>query len=322
MMSYRVKNVFEKETVEMRKAYCETLMDMARTDDRICVLDADLVGSSGVKAFFKEFPDRAVDCGIQESNMIGVAAGLSAAGMVPFAHSFGPFASRRCVDQIFISCAYSKLNVRILGTDPGITAAYNGGTHMPFEDMGALMSIPQITLVEPTDTTQLRWLVRELGDAYGVFYIRMLRKLATGVFEEGSKFELGKIAVLREGTDVCIAASGIMVAEALKAADALAAKGISAAVINPFTWKPMDHETLAKYAKQCGCMVTAENHNVVGGLGSAVAASLAQHQPVPVEMVGIYDQFGEVGTQDFLRTRFDLTDTAIVAAAERALARK
>ena len=319
---YTVKSVFEKEAKEMRAVYCQTLQELARENDKIAVLDADLVGSSGMKAFFNEFPDRAINCGIQENNMIGVAAGMSAAGMVPFAHSFGPFASRRCVDQIFISCAYAKLNVRIIGSDPGVTAAYNGGTHMPFEDMGTLMSIPQITLLEPTDSTQLKWMIQELEKAYGVYYIRLLRKNAVGVFEEGSKFEMGKIARLKEGKDVAIVASGIMVAEALKAAAALEEKGISAAVLNAFTWKPLDGETLAEYARKCGCMVTAENHNIIGGLGSAVANSLARTCPVPVEMVGVNDQFGEVGTEDFLRKRFDLTAEHIVRASLEAISRK
>ena len=319
---YTVKSVFEKEAKEMRAIYCQTLQELARENDKIAVLDADLVGSSGMKAFFNEFPDRAVNCGIQENNMIGVAAGMSAAGMVPFAHSFGPFASRRCVDQIFISCAYAKLNVRIIGSDPGVTAAYNGGTHMPFEDMGTLMSIPEITLLEPTDSAQLKWMIQELEKAYGVYYIRLLRKNAVGVFEEGSKFQMGKIARLKEGTDVAIVASGIMVAEALKAAAALEEKGISAAVLNAFTWKPLDGETLAEYAKKCGCIVTAENHNIIGGLGSAVANSLARTCPVPVEMVGVNDEFGEVGTEDFLRKRFDLTAEHIVRASLEAISRK
>ena len=319
---YTVKSVFEKEAREMRAVYCETLQQLARENDRIAVLDADLVGSSGTKPFFNEFPDRAIDCGLQENNMIGVAAGMSAAGMIPFAHSFGPFASRRCVDQIFISCAYAKLNVRIVGSDPGVTAAYNGGTHMPFEDMGALMSIPQITLLEPTDSVQLRWMIRQLEKEYGVYYIRMLRKNAVGVFEEGSDFELGKIARLKEGADVAIVCSGILVGEALKAAAALEAQGVSAAVLNAFTWKPLDAETLAEYAAKCGCVVTAENHNITGGLGAAVAASLARTRPVPVEMVGVNDEFGEVGTEDFLRKRFDLTADHIIRAAKAAIARK
>ena len=319
---YQVKSVFEKEAREMRAVYCQTLQELARENDRICILDADLVGSSGVKPFFQEFPDRAVDCGIQENNMIGVAAGLSAAGMIPFAHSFGPFASRRCVDQIFISCAYAKANVRIVGSDPGVTAAYNGGTHMPFEDMGTLMSIPKITLVEPTDSVQLRWLLQTLEKEYGVYYIRLLRKNAVGVFEEGSQFQLGRFARLREGTDAAVVCSGIMVGEALKAAALLEQEGIRIAVLNAFTWKPMDDETLAEYARSCGCVVTAENHNILGGLGSAVANSLSRSCPVPVEMVGVEDEFGEVGTEDFLRRRFDLTAKHIVRAVRAAMARK
>lgn len=319
---YQVKSVFEKEAREMRAVYCQTLQELARENDRICILDADLVGSSGVKPFFQEFPDRAVDCGIQENNMIGVAAGLSAAGMIPFAHSFGPFASRRCVDQIFISCAYAKANVRIVGSDPGVTAAYNGGTHMPFEDMGTLMSIPKITLVEPTDSVQLRWLLQTLEKEYGVYYIRLLRKNAVGVFEAGSQFQLGRFARLREGTDAAVVCSGIMVGEALKAAALLEGEGIRIAVLNAFTWKPMDDETLAEYARSCGCVVTAENHNILGGLGSAVANSLSRSCPVPVEMVGVEDEFGEVGTEDFLRRRFDLTAEHIVRAVRAAMARK
>ncbi len=319
---YQVKSVFEKEAREMRAVYCQTLQELARENDRICILDADLVGSSGVKPFFQEFPDRAVDCGIQENNMIGVAAGLSAAGMIPFAHSFGPFASRRCVDQIFISCAYAKANVRIVGSDPGVTAAYNGGTHMPFEDMGTLMSIPKITLVEPTDSVQLRWLLQTLEKEYGVYYIRLLRKNAVGVFEAGSQFQLGRFARLREGTDAAVVCSGIMVGEALKAAALLEGEGIRIAVLNAFTWKPMDDETLAEYARSCGCVVTAENHNILGGLGSAVANSLSRSCPVPVEMVGVEDAFGEVGTEDFLRRRFDLTAEHIVRAVRAAMARK
>ena len=321
-MSVTVKNVFEKAPVEMRNVLANALVEMGANDSRIIAMDADTLGSSGLKPFKKAYPDRYIDCGIQEANMVGVAAGMSATGKVPFIHSFGPFVSRRVYDQVFLSCCYAKLNVKLIGSDPGVTAAYNGGTHMPFEDMGALMSVPEITLVEPADSVQFEWLVRELQNAYGVYYIRLYRKNAVGVFEPGSKFQLGKAAVLKEGTDVCIAASGIMVAEALKAADKLAEQGISAAVLNTFTWKPLDDEALARYAAQCGCVVTAENHNVIGGLGSAVANSLARTCPVPVEMVGIQDQFGEVGTEAYLRQRFGLTPEAIEEAAKRAIARK
>jgi transketolase len=188
--------------------------------------------------------------------------------------------------------------------------------------MGTLMSIPEITLVEPTDTAQLRWLIKELQNSYGVYYIRMMRKLATGVFEEGSEFDLKKIAVLKEGTDVAIVASGIMVGEALKAAESLEKQGISAAVLNAFVWKPLDGETLAKYSKQCGCVVTAENHNKIGGLFSAVADFLAVNRPTPVEYVAVEDVFGEVGAQPYLEKQFNLTTEHIVEKVKKVVGRK
>ena len=220
----------------MRDAYCGTLMELAKDDPRIVVLDADLVSSSGMKPFFKAYPDRAIQCGIAEANMIGVAAGLSLTGKVPFCHSFGPFASRRVCDQIYISAAYAKLNVRIVGSDPGVTAAYNGGTHMPFEDMAVLRGIPEITLLEPCDPVCLADLTKQLADVYGVYYIRMARKGSTAVYAPGSTFEIGKGNVLRPGVDVTIIASGIMVAEALKAAESLAAEGVSARASSRTRW--------------------------------------------------------------------------------------
>lgn len=306
----------------MRDAYCGTLMEMAAQDRRIIVLDADLVSSSGMKPFFKEYPDRAIQCGIAEANMIGVAAGLSLTGKVPFCHSFGPFASRRVCDQIFISAAYAKLNVRIVGSDPGVTAAYNGGTHMPFEDMAVLRGIPEITLLEPCDPVCLADLTRQLADVYGVYYIRMVRKSSIAVYEPGSTFEIGKGNVLRAGTDVTIIASGIMVAEALQAAEQLAQEGVSARVVDMFTWKPIDSELVAKCAEETGAIVTAENHNIYGGLGSAVAEAAVKTVPVPIEMVGTDDRFGQVGTEAFLRGEYRLTAARIAEAAKTAIERK
>jgi len=318
----QIREKFEKDPRMMREAYCQTLVELAETNPDIVALDADLIGSSGMKPFFKAYPERSVECGIAEANMVGVAAGLSAVGKVPFAHSFGCFSSRRACDQIMISAAYAKLNVRIIGSDPGITAAYNGGTHMPFEDMGVLRSIPGITLIEPTDPVMMADLVRQLASLEGVYYIRMARKNVAGIFAEGSSFEIGKGVLLRPGTDVTIFASGIMVAEALAAAGTLADEGISARVVNLFTWKPMDVELVAQASAETGAVVTAENHNTVGGLGAAVAEAVTRTCPVPIEMVGTDDQFGQVGTQDYLRTAYDLTDDAICRAAKRAIARK
>jgi len=319
---YTVNSTFAKNPLMMREAYCNTLRDLAARNPNIVALDADLIGSSGMKPFFKEFPNQAVQCGIAESNMIGIAAGLSATGKIPFAHSFGCFASRRVCDQIMISASYAKLNVRIIGSDPGITAAYNGGTHMPFEDMGVLRSIPQITLLEPTDPVMLENLVRQLETAYGVYYLRMARKNVTGVYAPGSEFEIGKGNILRQGTDVTVIASGILVAEALSASERLAAEGVSVRVVDLFTWKPVDTALIERCALETGAIVTAENHNTVGGLGAAVAEAAAKTAPVPIEMVGTDDRFGQVGTQDYLRKAYDLTDDRIISAVKRAMARK
>jgi len=306
----------------MREVYCEKMIELALDNEDIVVLDADLIGSSGIKPFFSRFPDRAIQCGIAEANMIGIAAGLSVMGKIPFAHSFGCFATRRVCDQIMISAAYAKQNVRIIGSDPGITAAYNGGTHMPFEDMGVLRSIPEITLLEPTDTVMLSDILEKLAELRGVYYVRMVRKNTTAIYEEGSKFTIGRGNVLVDGSDVTIFASGIMVAEALKASAILRTDRISARIVDMFTWKPIDSGLIDACARETGAFVTAENHNVVGGLGSAVAEVSARLRPVPIEMVGVNDRFGQVGTEDYLREEYNLTAADIVDAATRVVARK
>ena len=321
-MSVVVLNTFEKASAEMRNVMCESLVELAKDNPNIVAMDADTLGSSGLKPFRKAYPDRYIDCGIQEANMIGTAAGMSAVGKIPFVHSFGPFVSRRVYDQIFLSCAYAKLNVKIIGSDPGVTAAYNGGTHMPFEDMGILRVIPTMTLVEPSDPVQLASLVPQIANAYGTTYIRLKRKNPIAIYGEGSTFEIGKAAVLRPGKDVTIFASGIMVAQALKAAATLADEGIDARIIDMFTWKPLDAECIAAAAAETGAIVTAENHNIVGGLGSAIAEVVCGTTPCPIEYVGIPDIFGEVGTEPWLTEHFNLTPEAIIAAAKKAVARK
>lgn len=313
---------FEKSPKLMREAYCETLIDLALDNSNIVALDADLISSSGMKPFFSRFPERAVQCGIAEANMIGVAAGLAAAGKIPFAHTFACFASRRACDQIMISCAYSKLNVKIIGTDPGITAALNGGTHMPFEDMGVLRSIPGITLIEPADPVMLIDLLPKLAAMYGVQYVRMARKNAVAIYRDGSTFEIGRGNILNKGSDVTIIASGIMVFEAMKAASVLDAGGVSACVVDMFTWKPIDTELIEECARKTGAIVTAENHNICGGLGAAVAEVTAKTYPVPIEMVGVKDRFGQVGTEDFLRAEYGLSALDIIDAAKRVIARR
>jgi len=221
-----------------------------------------------------------------------------------------------------ISAAYAQQNVRIVGTDPGITAAYNGGTHMPFEDMGVLRSIPGITLIELTDTVMLKDILIQLTKLRGVYYLRMARKNVTSVYQEGSAFDIGHGNLLKDGRDVTIIASGIMINEAFKAAETLQAEDISARIVDMFTWKPIDAEIIEYCARATGALVTAENHNVIGGLGSAVAESAAKTFPVPIEMVGVQDRFGQVGTEGFLREEYNLTSEDIVKAAKRAIKRK
>lgn len=319
---FTVRDSMEKCPTLMRDACCQALMDAAEKNEDIVVLDSDLVNSSGLKPFFKFFPDRAIECGIAEANMVGIAAGLSSVGKIPFAHSFGCFASRRVCDQIMISAAYARLNVRIIGSDPGITAAKNGGTHMPFEDMGVLRSIPEITLIEPTDPVMMKDIVRQLVDAYGVYYIRMVRKEATAIYKEGSTFEIGKGNLIVDGTDVTIFASGILVEEAVKASTILKTEGISARVVDMFTWKPIDRELVERCARETGCFVTAENHNIIGGLGSAISEAAAETVPVPIEMIGAKDRFGQVGTVDFLKEEYHMTALDIIDAARRSIGRK
>lgn len=307
---------------DMRTAYCASMMEMAESDDRIVALDADLMSAMGMKPFAAKFPERTIDCGIQEANMIGAACGLSVWGKIPFAHTFGPFCTRRACDQIYMSGAYNKANVKVVGSDPGITAAYNGGTHMPFEDMGIMRGIPTMTVIEPTDIVMLKNLMPQIAQQYGMMYMRLVRKGVRKVYEEGSSFEIGKAVKLTDGSDVTVIASGYCVAEALDAAEELKEEGIGVRLLNMFTWKPIDKEAILSAAEETGAIVTAENHNVINGLGSAVSEVLAKEKPTVVEMVGVQDEFGEVGAVSYLRERFGLTSANIKDAVHRALNRK
>lgn len=306
----------------MRDVYCDTLMELAKTNKDIVILDADLMAAVGMAKFAKEYPDQAINCGIQEANMFGVAAGLSAVGKIPFAHTFGTFATRRAADQVFLSCAYAGFNVKVVGSDPGVTASLNGGTHMPFEDIGIMRVIPTMTIIEPTDAAMLADIVRQAAKTYGMFYIRLSRKKMVKIFEDGSTFDIGKGVVVREGSDLTIIAAGICVADALTAADELAKAGVSCRVVNIFTIKPIDAELIAQCARETGAVVTAENHNIIGGLGSAVAEVLGEHAPVPMERVGVNDEFGEVGSVEYLKERFGLTAEDIVKKCRKVLDRK
>ena len=297
----------------------ETIGELLEKDPQVCYLDTDLMSCIGTAKLPQKF-DRAINCGIAEANMIGIAGGLSAAGFKPICHSFGPFASRRCYDQLFLSGGYAGNSITVIGSDPGITAAFNGGTHMPFEDVALYRSIPGATIVDITDVTMLKAFLTMAVDMPGVKFLRVGRKGSHPVYSEDTEFVAGKGFVLREGTDAVIIATGIMVHEALQAAQKLEAEGISAAVIDPFTIKPLDAELIRNYAAKTGCVVTAENHNKIGGLYSAVKEVLDGE--AKTGYVAIEDEFGEVGPQDYLRKRFDLTDDHIVRVVKETLAKK
>lgn len=299
-----------------------TIIGLLETDPDTIYLDADLMSCIATAAYARTHPHRAIQCGIAEANMIGVASGLAAAGYKPIAHSFGTFASRRCFDQVFLSAGYARNDITVIGSDPGICASFNGGTHMPFEDMALYRALPTATVMDISDATMLEQVLRQCVNHPGVKYLRVGRKPVARIYGPDSEFPIGKAIPLREGADVTLAACGIMVAEAMKAAQMLQEEGIQAAVLDMFTVKPLDVETLAAYGQRTGAIVTAENHNRVGGLYAAVAEALAGRLLVPVEYVAVEDQFGEVGPQDYLQQCFGLTAQHIVQKARKVLERK
>lgn len=300
----------------------ETIPAMAAEDPDLIYLDADLMNCIGTAKWAAANPDRAVNCGIAEANMIGVAAGLASAGFKPIVHTFGPFASRRCYDQLFLSAGYAKNDITVIGTDPGVTATLNGGTHMPFEDVALYRALPGSTIIDVTDPAMLISVLHQCKDRPGVKYIRVGRKSYARVYEDGSELPIGKAVTLREGTDLVIFACGIMVHEALQAAAALEKEGVSAAVLDMFTIKPLDVEAVVSWAEKTGAVVVAENHNRFGGLCSAVSEVLAERCPTPAAFVAVEDQFGEVGPQGYLQERFGLTAAHIEEAARSVLKRK
>ncbi len=307
--------------MEMRAVYANCLAELMEKDRHVCVLDADLAKASGTRGLYEKFPEQMFDCGIAEQNMASIAAGLASYGFKPWIESFTPFATRRICDQIAISIAYAKQNVKIVGTDPGISAELNGGTHMSMEDIGVVRSIPGIVIFEPVDAVQLRAAMPVLNDYPGCVYVRLFRKELPDVFPADYKFNLFKADTLREGTDLSIFVSGLPTVDVLTAAGQLAGEGISCDVINVHTIKPIDKETVLASARKTGAVLTVENHNVIGGLHSAVLETLAQEK-IPVCAVGVPDRFGEVGKLPYLRKTMGMTVEDIVAAAKGAAALK
>ncbi len=309
--------------MDMRQVYTNTLLELAEKDENIVVVEADLMSATGTKPFKEKYPERFFNVGVAEANMVGISAGLAAEGKIPFAASFGCFAARRTYDQFFLSANYGRLNVKLVGTDPGITAQYNGGTHMPFEDAGIMRNIPGLVICEPCDTVSLAGLIPQLAYHQGPTYLRLHRKGSVTIYPEKEEFKLGKGKVLRDGSDLTLLATGlVMVPEAMKAAETLAKEGVEAAVIDLHTFKPIDADLILEYARKTGAVISCENHNIINGLGSAVAEVLIENHPVPMKRIGVNDEFGEVGTLEYLQERYRLHAANIVETAKELLKRK
>ena len=308
--------------MEMRQVLASELERMMTENENIVVIDADLAKPNGVVSLRQKFPERAFDVGIAEQNMASIAAGMSSYGFIPFITTFTPFATRRICDEVAISCAYAKQNVKIIGSDPGISAEFNGGTHMSMEDIGVLRSIPEVVIFEPVDAVQFKAALPALTAYHGVVYIRMFRKVIDDVFPADYKFEMFKASPIQEGKDVTIFTSGIMTQETMIANETLKAEGISAEIINIHTIKPIDREAVVASAKKTGAVVTAENHNVIGGLKSAVCEVLMEEYPVPLRAVGVQDQFGQVGKMNYLKEVYQMRAQDIVKAVKEVLALK
>jgi len=311
-----------REQIAVTKAYGEALITLARKDERVFVVDADLSRSCGTDLFAKEFPDRWVQVGLAEQNMVSLAAGLASCGKVPFTNTFGVFASRRVCDQVAISVALNRFNVKLCGTSSGLTGALNGPTHQALEDVAIIRSLPNMVIVEPGDTLELAQAVDAVAAYDGPVYLRLARGTMPRCLPEGNRFVLGKAAQLRDGGDVTLIGAGIMVPTLLDAAAMLAEVGISARVLNMSTIKPLDAEAVLKAAEETGAIVTAENHNIIGGLGGAVAELLVEECPVPMRRIGVRDSFGETASQPWLLEKYGLTAPRVVEAARQAIEKK
>lgn len=302
--------------IATREAYGEALKELAAKNKDVVVFDADLAKSTKTIEFKKAAPERFFDMGISEADMITTAAGLSTCGKIPFASSFAIFAAGRAFEQVRNSVAYPKLNVKIAATHAGLTVGEDGATHQAIEDLSLMRSIPNMVVLNPSDAVETKQAIFAVAEYKGPVYIRLGRMSVPVLHDENYKFEIGKGEVLKEGTDVTIIATGIMVSMALEAAEKLKAENINAEVVNIATIKPIDSELIVKEAKKTGKIITAEEHSIIGGLGSAVAEVLVKEYPAKVKMIGVNDVFGHSGTPDSLLEHYGLTADAIVEAAK------
>ncbi len=309
-------------SIATRDAYGEALAELGAVNENIVVLEADLSKSTKTSDFKKVYPERHFNMGIAEQNMLGVAAGFAAAGKIPFASSFAVFATGRAYDQIRNSIAYPNLNVKIAATHAGLTVGEDGGSHQMLEDIALMRALPNMTVIVPADGIETKQAVKAAAEYEGPVYIRMGRPKVPVLFDDNYTFEIGKGVVLKEGTDVTLVGTGIMVSKAVEAAELLATEGISAAVVNISTIKPLDAELIIAQAQKTGAIVTCEEHNIYGGLGSAVAEVLVENCPVPMARVGVADKFGESGLPDELLEKYGLTAANIAAQAKAVIAKK
>ena len=299
-----------KEELELRKVCTNKFEEYLTKDEKVVVLDADLMGSLGSGSLVEKYKGRVINVGIMEAQEISCAAGLSRVGLKPFVHTFTAFASRRCLDQIFISSLYQNNPITVIASDAGIQAVHNGGTHMSFEDMGLIRGLVNSVVIEPTDSNVLKSVLDEVYSKQDKFYwIRLTRKNVFKIYEEGSKFEIGKANVLQLGSDVCIIAIGMMVHEARMAAKKLEEEGISVTVIDMFTLKPIDREAIIEHSK-------GKKHSITNGLGSAVAEVLAEECQTKLVRVGVKERFGQVGTLEFLQEEYGLRAEDIYQAVK------
>lgn len=303
----------EVKKIATRESYGNALVELGQENPNVVVLDADLAAATKTGMFKKAFPERHIDCGIAECNMIGIAAGLAAAGMTPFASSFAMFAAGRAFEQVRNSVGYPHLNVKIGATHGGISVGEDGATHQCCEDIALMRTIPGMTVIVPSDDIEAKAAVKAAAEMEGPVYMRFGRLAVPVINDEDYKFEIGKGKVLREGTDVAIIANGLCVAESLDAAEKLAAEGINAQVINMATVKPLDTELVLEAAKATGKVVTVEEHSVIGGLGSAVCDVLSEQLPTPVLKIGVNDVFGHSGPAVELIKEFGLDGDSIAA---------
>jgi len=305
-----------------REAYGDALKEAGSLYQDIIVLDADLSKSTKTNVFQKAYPERHFNAGIAEQNLMGVAAGLAAAGKIPFASTFAMFATGRAYEQVRNSICYPKLNVKIAATHAGLTVGEDGATHQANEDIALMRAIPNMTVIVPADAAETRQAVLWAAQYQGPVYLRLGRAGVDDIFDEDYTFEHGKAVQIAEGSDLTIIATGIMVGPAVKAAQELEQLGLSARVLNIHTIKPIDKAAIVKAAQDTGAIVTCEEHNIIGGLGSAVAEVLVENYPALMERVGVMDTFGESGTPNALVAKYHLTAADIVKAAQKVVARK